>query len=417
MAQTLAQLKTICYYHGWSDTSDGGLAALTSFINQTLQQLSTLAPWPEYCKVDGSVTCGATETEVTITAFSDYSDTVAGATLVAAASHGFSNGDVVVISGTTNYDGEYRVYYVDADSFYIIKAYTELVTNGGFGEDSNWLHPDGWTINTGKLLGLVGTSEGDEVYQSIAITPGKSYQVQWDDNSSENGYYTVELGGTSTTYTKGVTNTKTLVAGSDDTFIKFVAIDWGAEIDNVSVKETGTAALQIDKNELPQTRIWRLGSVIRTDRSVPLDEVEINEWLRLKRYHAGSGSPTQYALERYIDDTSNAVRTRILTYPKHTASTTLYYTYQVYPKWLSSDTDYTDWPDTRLHLFTEAIRLRLLAQDHDTGEFSLFSPQFTRMVDKAYAFARPSSRPVIAKNSTYSDWKTPIERIEKTFTT
>ena len=136
-----------------------------------------------------------------------------------------------------------------------------------------------------------------------------------------------------------------------------------------------------------------------------------------KRYHADSGNPTKYALQRYIDDSSNAIRTRLLLYPKHTSSVTLYYTYQVYPKWMASDTEYTDWPDTRLHLLTQALRVRLLAQDRDIDEYALFSTPFQQMVDKAYAFSRPSNRPFIADKSTYSDWKTPISKIEKTFVT
>ena len=53
---TLSDLKSICYYHGWHDTSTTGKAALTRFINRTLQLLALLAPWPEYHKRDGRIT-------------------------------------------------------------------------------------------------------------------------------------------------------------------------------------------------------------------------------------------------------------------------------------------------------------------------------------------------------------------------
>lgn len=52
---TLTELKTICKYNGWRDTTATGELALTRFINDTIYILSTLAPWPEYLKVDGSV--------------------------------------------------------------------------------------------------------------------------------------------------------------------------------------------------------------------------------------------------------------------------------------------------------------------------------------------------------------------------
>ena len=37
---TLSNLKDICTYCGWSDTSTAGYVALTHFINRTLQILS-----------------------------------------------------------------------------------------------------------------------------------------------------------------------------------------------------------------------------------------------------------------------------------------------------------------------------------------------------------------------------------------
>ncbi len=64
--KTLAQLKTICQYHGWNDNTTNGLAALTDFINHTIQILSTLARWPEYYKVDGSATFSAADDQETL---------------------------------------------------------------------------------------------------------------------------------------------------------------------------------------------------------------------------------------------------------------------------------------------------------------------------------------------------------------
>ena len=53
-AITLAELKSICKYAGWKDTTTDGLVALRRFINNTVYLLSALAPWPEYLKRDGS---------------------------------------------------------------------------------------------------------------------------------------------------------------------------------------------------------------------------------------------------------------------------------------------------------------------------------------------------------------------------
>jgi hypothetical protein len=65
-ATTLAQLKTICKYRGWRDNSDDGNTALVRFINDIIYQLSTLAPWPEYLKRDGSAAITSATDEYTL---------------------------------------------------------------------------------------------------------------------------------------------------------------------------------------------------------------------------------------------------------------------------------------------------------------------------------------------------------------
>ncbi len=56
----------------------------------------------------------------TITAFVDAGG---GSTTVTSAGHGFVNGDVVTISGTTNYNGNFAVTVVDEDTFTIVDAF------------------------------------------------------------------------------------------------------------------------------------------------------------------------------------------------------------------------------------------------------------------------------------------------------
>jgi len=63
---TLAELQTMCKYHGWRDTTTEGIAALTRYINNTMNILSQLAPWPEYLKRDGSVAMAADTYEYTL---------------------------------------------------------------------------------------------------------------------------------------------------------------------------------------------------------------------------------------------------------------------------------------------------------------------------------------------------------------
>jgi hypothetical protein len=54
-----------------------------------------------------------------ITAFADYTSTVAGTVLVTSASNGLVTGDLGVITDTTSYNGEYHVTFVSANTFYI----------------------------------------------------------------------------------------------------------------------------------------------------------------------------------------------------------------------------------------------------------------------------------------------------------
>jgi len=63
------------------------------------------------------------EHALTITAIADYSGTVAGTISVAVAIHGLSTGDVVRLVGTTNYDNEYVITFIDFGIFYITATY------------------------------------------------------------------------------------------------------------------------------------------------------------------------------------------------------------------------------------------------------------------------------------------------------
>ena len=58
-----------------------------------------------------------------ITAFSDYSGTVAGTVLVTSVAHGLLSGDQTVIEGTTSYDAQYKATKVTADTFYVTATF------------------------------------------------------------------------------------------------------------------------------------------------------------------------------------------------------------------------------------------------------------------------------------------------------
>ena len=70
---------------------------------------------------DNSTTAGHLPNESTtaITTFTDYNGTVAGTTKVTATAHGLSTADVVRITGTTSYNGQFTITKIDADNFHI----------------------------------------------------------------------------------------------------------------------------------------------------------------------------------------------------------------------------------------------------------------------------------------------------------
>lgn len=82
-----------------------------------LHQLAT-----EYVVVDNLLANPSfeeAESTGSITAFADYDGTVEGTTLVTDAGHGLSTGDVITISGTTNYNGTFEITRVSSSTFWI----------------------------------------------------------------------------------------------------------------------------------------------------------------------------------------------------------------------------------------------------------------------------------------------------------
>lgn len=62
-------------------------------------------------------------TEISISAYADYNDTIANTVLVTAAGHALETGMYVLISGSTSYNGEYYVTVIDTSTFYISETF------------------------------------------------------------------------------------------------------------------------------------------------------------------------------------------------------------------------------------------------------------------------------------------------------
>ena len=98
------------------------------------------------------------ESTGSITAFADYDATVEGTTSVTDASHGLSTGDVITISGTTNYNGTFVVTVIDTSTFHIRVPFVADDATGTWveaimgqsGTASGWTATAGtWTFPTG----------------------------------------------------------------------------------------------------------------------------------------------------------------------------------------------------------------------------------------------------------------------------
>jgi len=169
-----------------------------------------------------------------------------------------------------------------------------------------------------------------------------------------------------------------------------------------------------DTETLTETNIIRVGTVVKSGRSVPLTYITPEEWLFNKRYHAGSGSPSKYTLRKYTS--SGTIKVDMYLYPRPSAETTVYYTYQISPTILVDNSDTTDWPNTRMWLLTEALRIRLAAIDRDAAGVALYSPDFIGKVNTAFNRARPNYMPIIAKPLTWTKpGKWTLKDIKKTF--
>ena len=136
----------------------------------------------------------------------------------------------------------------------------ELVTNGDFATDSNWVKGTGWTISNG-LLSCDGTQTSvSQVYQFGVVTLGTKYQITFSVSNYSSG--TIRAGADGSwgsyysangTYTYDITSAGTL-------FIIQANSSFTGSIDNVSVKEDLSGDFDFSRNSAA-TRVNAQGLV------------------------------------------------------------------------------------------------------------------------------------------------------------
>jgi len=122
-----------------------------------------------------------------ISAFADYSATVAGTIEVTAAAHGFVTGNTVVISGTTNYNGTYILTVIDADTFYVTAV---------------WVADDGASVWVGLQLSLE-TETAMSAARLLGFMDETMVSGGVEENSGEGLYSKTKVSGEFGDFTSG----------------------------------------------------------------------------------------------------------------------------------------------------------------------------------------------------------------------
>lgn len=137
--------------------------------------------------VDGG-TATSHQEQGDITAFADYSGTVAGTVSATSTGHPLSTGDSILIEGTLNYDGQYTVTVIDANTFYFTDTWVSNDAKGAWrkvldddtepeiearirNEDREW--QDWSTVSLGQL------GDYSMVKDLWSLTQFRTQQLHW----------------------------------------------------------------------------------------------------------------------------------------------------------------------------------------------------------------------------------------------
>ena len=138
----------------------------------------------------------------------------------------------------------------------------EIVVNGAMAADSDWTKGTGWTIGSGTA-DCDGSQSGNTVLSqtySGGFEAGRTYQVQFTISDYTAGEINPHITGISSgNVTGNGTKTSTIVASADnDDIVMYASAAFDAKIDDVSIKEVGTATGWTDADQqldIPQTAL------------------------------------------------------------------------------------------------------------------------------------------------------------------
>ena len=123
----------------------------------------------------------------------------------------------------------------------------ELITNGSFDTDTNWVKGTGWAISGGKASNDGSQSSTSEIYQTGVVVIGKTYKLVYDIVDYTSGTVRIRCGNTFDVTNNAIgTYTAFLTATSNGGVGIQASADFIGSIDNVSVKEV--ADFDFDRN-------------------------------------------------------------------------------------------------------------------------------------------------------------------------
>lgn len=118
---------------------------------------------------------------------------------------------------------------------------SDLVTNGDFATDTDWIKGAGWTIAAG-----VATKSGGGatfMYQNYAFTSGAVYQATYTISNYSAGSVSIQCGGVSgTSRSANGTYTEQITAGASGTYLLLADATFAADIDDVIIQKIDPTA-------------------------------------------------------------------------------------------------------------------------------------------------------------------------------
>ena len=132
---------------------------------------------------------------------------------------------------------------------------SELVVNGDFATDSDWVKGSNWTISGGSA-NADGSSGGQLSQTTSPVVVGKTYKIQYTILNYVSGSFRFSYAGTSESFNaSNGTYTTYRVATSTANALASSSISFIGSIDNVSVKEVLGQEVVPDRDDTDLPRI------------------------------------------------------------------------------------------------------------------------------------------------------------------